>query len=334
MKTTLPTLGSSREGFRNGSLSGDCRGVSVLDEDFSVEAVPRAQSTSPATDEPATPAAATVQEQQGLLGSLLHDAAPDQGRAPCHPEGSWGGSAAAVDQARHPVPRRELRQMKGESVTIKSEKTTLEQWCSELRKAARRKQTLVTFCTEELGMKLTGNEVMARMEMKAMEILRAKCPAESQDVVGFGKHAGETYMVIKENRPDYARWVMDTWKECGTEGVDPRLARLAAWLLDQQDQQGSQPKTRPTHGAGYLTKEMIKKKNPEESTSSSTPTTSSNQDRLEKKLEMMADTMEMMRKELAEVKGERPRKSQGRMEDDSMSDGSFKVISKPPGTPS
>ena len=128
----------------------------------------------------------------------------------------------------------ELRQMKGESVTSKSEKTTLEQRCSELRKAARRKQTLVAFCSEELGMQLIGNEVMARMEMKAMEILRAKCPAERQDVVGFGKHAGKTYMTIKENRPDYRRWVMDTWKECGTEGVDPRLARLAAWLLDQR----------------------------------------------------------------------------------------------------
>ena len=78
---------------------------------------------------------------------------------------------------------------------------------------------------------------------------------------------------------------------------------------------------KPTHVAAYLTKDMIKKKTHEESTSSSTPATSSNQDRLEKKLEMMADTMEMMRKELAEVKGERPRKTQGRMEDDSMSDG-------------
>ena len=222
----------------------------------------------------------------------------------------------------------ELRQMKGESVTSKSEKTTLEQWCSELRKAARRKQTLVAFCTEELGMQLTGNEVMARMEMKAMEILRAKC------LVGFGKHAGETYMTIKESRPDYGRWVMDTWKECGTEGVDPRLARLAAWLLEQQDQQGNQTKMKPTHGAGYLTKDMIKKKTHQESSSSSMTTTGTNQDCLEKKLERMADTMEMMRKELAEVKGERPRKAQGRMEDDSLSDSSFKVIAKPPGSPS
>ena len=227
----------------------------------------------------------------------------------------------------------ELKTLRGEPLETKGNKTTLEPWSLELRKAARKKATLVSFCTEELGMLLTGNEVMSRMEMKAMEMIMKRCPAEGQDLVGFGKHSRESYQTIHDKIPDYGQWVMTTWKENGNEGVDPRLARLAAWLEEQSPPEGRAKVKKEPLAGGYLTKEMLRSKDENEKASSSTKTTSSPPpdtitDRLEKQMAMMADTMETLRKELAEVKGERPRKAKGRSEteDEAMTDDSFKMV--------
>ena len=232
----------------------------------------------------------------------------------------------------------ELKTLRGEPVETKGSKTTLEQWCLELRKAARKKATLVSFCAEELGMSLTGNEVMSRMEMKAMEMIMKRCPAEGQDLVGFGKHSKESYMTIRDKISDYGRWVVTTWKENGNEGVDPRLARLAAWLEEQNQPDGQTKIKNEPQAGGYLTKEMIRPKDENEKSSSSnkaaaSPTAATVTDRLEKQMAMMADTMESLRKELAEVKGERPRKAKGRneTEDEAMTDDSFRMVHPAPG---
>ena len=88
---------------------------------------------------------------------------------------------------------------------------------------------------------------------------------------------------------------------------------------------------------GYLTKDMIKTKEDTETASASqakpnTKEATASTSQLEKQMAMMADTMEMMRRELAEMKGERPRKTQGRAEteDEAMTDDSFRVVHPAP----
>ena len=227
----------------------------------------------------------------------------------------------------------ELQKLHGETPSKGDDKTSLEQWCKELRRAARKKATLVEFCTEELGMSLTGNEVMSKMEMKAMEVIMRRCPAEAQDLVGFGKHSEERYQTIRDKFADYAKWVVTTWKESGNDGVDPRLARLASWLEEQGRTTEDRGHVAKTKAEGYLTKDMIKTKEDAETASSSQTkpnnkgaTASASQ--LEKQMAMMADTMELMRRELAEMKGERPRKTQGRVEteDEAMTEDSFRMV--------
>ena len=227
----------------------------------------------------------------------------------------------------------ELQKLRGEDPDKTDGKTTLEQWCKELRRAARKKADLVEFCTEELGMSLTGNEVMSKMEMKAMEVIMRRCPAEAQDLVGFGKHSEERYQTIRDKFADYARWVVTTWKESGNDGVDPRLARLASWLEEQGQATEDHGRMKKTMAEGYLTKDMIKTKEDTETASSSQTkpkpkATTASTSQLEKQMATMADTMEMMRRELAEMKGERPRKTQGRAEteDEAMTDDSFRMV--------
>ena len=67
---------------------------------------------------------------------------------------------------------------------------------------------------------------------KATKEIRRVCPAEANDLAGFGKHANERYITLATQYQDYAAGVKTTLQqESGEDNVDPRLARLAKWLI-------------------------------------------------------------------------------------------------------
>ncbi|CAE7496334.1 RE1 [Symbiodinium sp. CCMP2592] len=203
-----------------------------------------------------------------------------------------------------------------------SPNSTMEKMLKDLRRASKLKANLTKYCTEVLKLELTGNEVMAKMIDKATKEIRRVCPAEANDLAGFGKHANERYVAIATQYQDYATWVKTTFQESGEDHVDPRLARLAKWLLqmDRKPTPKAPPVTRKEQG-------YMKMQIPSTSShvsgraGSSRASTDPTSAQAVKMMQEMAEAMESMRQELAEVKGQRPRKTAGNTEEGQLTDG-------------
>ncbi|CAE7863997.1 unnamed protein product [Symbiodinium microadriaticum] len=228
---------------------------------------------------------------------------------------------------------RELREQghaDSEGVAAKAT-TNMEKMLKDLRKASKLKSSLIKYCTDELNLQLTGNEVMATLIDKATKEIRRVCPAESQDYVGFGKHADERYLTLITNHPDYAVWVKTTFRENGEEHVDPRLARLAKWLIDQELKPAPKAMRANPRDKGYMKMRVpggrsTSPKTDSGSRSSADPTPAQTM----KMMAQMAEALETVRQELAEVKGQRPRKTAGKSDEGHLTDGSFSVLSNSP----
>ena len=228
---------------------------------------------------------------------------------------------------------RELREQghaDSEGVAAKAT-TSMEKMLKDLRKASKLKSSLIKYCTDELNLQLTGNEVMATLIDKATKEIRRVCPAESQDYVGFGKHADERYLSLITNHPDYAVWVKTTFRENGEEHVDPRLARLAKWLIDQELKPAPKALRANPRDKGYMKMRVpggrsSSPKADSGSRSSADPTPAQTM----KMMAQMAEALETVRQELAEVKGQRPRKTAGKSDEGHLTDGSFSVLSNSP----
>ncbi|CAE7456417.1 unnamed protein product [Symbiodinium microadriaticum] len=228
---------------------------------------------------------------------------------------------------------RELREQglaDSEGVAAKAT-TNMEKMLKDLRKASKLKSNLIKYCTDELHLQLSGNEVMATLIDKATKEIRRVCPAESQDYVGFGKHADERYHTLAMNYPDYATWVKTTFRENGEEHVDPRLARLAKWLIDQELKPAPKVMTPVRRDRGYMKMQVkdgrgTSPKGDSGSRSSMEPTPAQTM----KMMSQMAEALEHVRQELAEVKGQRPRKTAGKSDEGNLTDGSFSVLSNSP----
>ncbi|CAE7272397.1 RE1, partial [Symbiodinium sp. CCMP2456] len=209
--------------------------------------------------------------------------------------------------------------------------TSMEKMLKDLRRASRLKSTLAKYCTETLQLELTGNEVMAKLIDKATKEIYRVCPAEGHDLVSFGKHADECYIALATEYPEYATWVKTTYKENGEEHVEPRLARLAKWLVDQDQKPMPKSKAMLRGEQGYM-----KMRGPMTSTtqggrpSGSRASTDQMPARAMKMMGEMAEALESMRQELAEVKGQRPRKTAGKSDEGHLTDGSFSVLSNSP----
>ncbi|CAE7544020.1 unnamed protein product [Symbiodinium necroappetens] len=226
-----------------------------------------------------------------------------------------------------------LRELRTQGLADSEETTTMtemETMNKELRRAARKKATLVTYCTDTLGMTLTGNETMAVLESKALTSIMKQSKAEGGDYVGFGCHSKERYNTIHHNYPEYAQWVKTTYKESGDQGVDHRLARLAKWLEQQSATISKPPPTAKTQGYMIATKDpkgraSPTKKGPSTARGSADVAPSES----DWKLAMMAETLDLLRAEIAEVRAERPRKTVARA-DEEMTDSSFSMVSESP----
>ena len=212
--------------------------------------------------------------------------------------------------------------------------TELESWNKELRKAARKKSTLMEFCRERLDMKVTGNEVMADLEGKAMKAIMMKTTAEPGDYVGFGRFSKEKYQTVLTQQADYAQWVVTTFKEAGEEGVDPRLARLAKWILSQKQNRAETMKE-PFPTKGYMLERKGTGKAAKAGGKSASsargsqemvemPDTSSKEK--DRQMAAMAETLEILRAEMAELKAKRPRKTVAKADDEGTTDSSFTMM--------
>lgn len=70
------------------------------------------------------------------------------------------------------------------------------------------------------------------LQKKCLRMIYDKAESSAEDPVGFGMHAARTYLEIQVHEKQYAEWVIQTYQE---GQCDPRLARLATWLLKQKN---------------------------------------------------------------------------------------------------
>ncbi|CAE7453298.1 RE1, partial [Symbiodinium sp. CCMP2456] len=213
---------------------------------------------------------------------------------------------------------RELREMGVTDHEDVKANTSMEKMMKDLRRASRLKSTLTKYCTETLQLELTGNEVMAKLIDKATKEIHRVCPAEGHDLVSFGKHADERYITLATEYPEYATWVKTTYKENGEEHVEPRLARLAKWLLDQDQKPLPKSKAMLRKEQGYM-----KMRGPMTSTTQGGRASGSRASTDMRMMGEIAEALESVRQELAEVKGQRPRKTAGKSDEGHLTDGSF-----------
>ena len=213
----------------------------------------------------------------------------------------------------------------------------------DLNHASRRKAELQQFCSERLGMQVNYNLTIPQLQKDAMAIIASRTPPEPSDLVGFGRHASLSYARLQSDHPEYCRWV----KETAREGqCNPRLRRLAGWLLndvgmvEMAQKEIRQPhKTSDMKGAisgGYPT--LQEPHSPRSSTATSskpqtaTKKVSSEEDEVHipaTQLQALVSTIEMMKEEIANLKGERPRKKTTSEEPDVTSVMSFSMASTP-----
>ena len=128
---------------------------------------------------------------------------------------------------------RELQEAQGIDPFAKGrQRTPLREQVAQLNRHKKNKAMLVAYVTDELGLMLNGNETMEQIEHRAIkEIYKTAQPA-AQVPVGFGRHASLSYAELRREQPGYVTWVKKTAAE--TNEVDPRLRRLANWLVEQE----------------------------------------------------------------------------------------------------
>ncbi|CAE6915033.1 unnamed protein product [Symbiodinium sp. CCMP2592] len=190
--------------------------------DLSEDLFSKAQSTNKA-DLSSSPSGNLVQltAMMKMSMSQLRQAIQERGESP--PQ-NWG-KIELRDRLT------ELMNEAGESTTTK---TNLREWVSQLNRASRKKQELITFCTDRLKIALTGHETIPVLQQKAMKVIYSVSIPSALDTVGFGKFASKTYGQILREETKYSQWVQETYLE-GGQSCEIHLQRLATWLIEQTD---------------------------------------------------------------------------------------------------
>ncbi|CAE7275475.1 unnamed protein product [Symbiodinium sp. CCMP2456] len=175
----------------------------------------------------------------------------------------------------------ELNPSLDKTISKESKMTELQQWVGKINRASVKQANLVQLCQEELQLTLTGNETVATLEK----------------------------LDINEYQPAYREWVLRTDAE--ETGCDYCLRRLAVWLRENPVRKISQ-RDLPVRGQPK-SKAMFR---PSGATGSSTPPATelspsapSMVDRdMIAILQNLTGTVQDLQQEMAELKGERPRK--------------------------
>ena len=132
--------------------------------------------------------------------------------------------------------RMDLRHRVGELVeskeievqTGKKSGTMLEKAVSELNKASRKKADLIHHAQTNLLLNMGPNATIPVIQKAAMEKLLTEIAGEDNDLMGFGKFAGRTYLDVKTNEAGYCQWAKTIYKE---ENTSLYLKRFVEYLL-------------------------------------------------------------------------------------------------------
>lgn len=177
----------------------------------------------------------------------------------------------------------------------------------EINKSARKKVHLQTYLTQQLGMSLTGNETVDQLRTKGMSHAYEITPGHPTDFVGFGTHAGKTYLEMTMDYADYLNWVVKTSQE---GDASPKLKRLARWVTSSEGQEFMEM-TGNAKKPGSA-KKTFNQKGDKKAATSSDPESQT-------MVEMMAK-MKAMEAELKELKSQKSRKTRTGEEELTSSD--------------
>ena len=205
-----------------------------------------------------------------------------------------------------------LREENGMTVSGRGQsKTPLQQAISKLNTASKNKSNLRKHLREAMGISVDDNETMLQMQKKGVAYLYENVMVVDGDVVGFGRHAALTYLEVVTEYPRYTAWVKQTARE--EKECCPQLRRLATWI--EQTENGKSVTTTKSVPA-------LQEPPPEVSSSASQGTSRRIPPRPErhnsqpksaedtKVMSQLLETMKEIKEEVAELRGERPRKKE------------------------
>lgn len=139
-------------------------------------------------------------------------------------------------------PQSTMMQIKARLCELQEQDTNhngkvLKKLMTELNKAARKKSDLIAYCQEHQVRGVTPHMTIAQMFAKAQERLTMQTAHHGSNPVSFGKYGHLPNQELKDNHPDYAKWVITTSRE--EDSPDWRLTRLAQWV--QQAEEAEKP---------------------------------------------------------------------------------------------
>jgi uncharacterized small protein (DUF1192 family) len=191
----------------------------------------------------------------------------------------------------------------------KQSKTPLQLEVQALNKASRKKEGLKQYAENVLKLPLSGHETTPQIQAKAMRHLYKTVPAVAGDYVGFGKHASLQYVDLLDY-PAYTNWLLKTFEE--EPEADPRLKRVAAWLLENKDKPRRSTSASEAAGSNYRRETQKNNLNTQGYEKETSPGVSPDM------VQNLMQTIEALKSEVAELKGERPRKTRESTEDKSL----------------
>eukprot|EP00435_Cladocopium_sp_Y103_P048682 s102_g14.t1 len=97
----------------------------------------------------------------------------------------------------------------------------------QINKVARRKSDIQNFMTGTLGMRISGQEDISQLKLKALTRAYQMTPGHHKDFLGFGQYSHLSYEEVQQNHPDYVEWAMKQSKE---GPVSPKMERFLKWL--------------------------------------------------------------------------------------------------------
>jgi len=112
--------------------------------------------------------------------------------------------------------------------------TSMDSKIKDLKSAARKKDILVAYVTQEGG-QVTNKMTIPQIFKVGEQVIMEKFEPQDTEPVGFGMHGDKTYEEIYREKPGYIKWVMDTAK--GEPESHWRLKRLARWATRQQHEE-------------------------------------------------------------------------------------------------
>ena len=122
-----------------------------------------------------------------------------------------------------------LVELEGEEIMCQAPKVTspLREMEVQINKMARRKSDLQGYMTNTLGVRISGQETIEQLKLKALTRAYQVTPGHSQDYLGFGQYSHLTYEDVRQDYPDYVKWAVTQSKE---GSVSPKMERFLKWL--------------------------------------------------------------------------------------------------------